>query len=142
MVAALQVRSGGLYVDCTTGEGGHALAILQAVSPPPRLIGFDLDADALKSASDRLEDFGQNVELVHGNYSDMASVANARGIAHVDGILMDLGISSLQVNVARRGFSFQQEAPLDMRFDESQTVTAADVVNEYSEQDLANAIYK
>lgn len=142
MLAALQVKPGGLYVDCTTGEGGHALAILQSVSPPPRLIGFDLDSEALKTASRRLEDFGRNVELVQGNYADMASVIGAGDPAHVDGVLMDLGISSLQVNVGRRGFSFRHEAPLDMRFDEGQTITAADVVNEYSEQDLANAIYK
>ncbi|MCH8870562.1 MAG: 16S rRNA (cytosine(1402)-N(4))-methyltransferase RsmH, partial [Chloroflexi bacterium] len=142
VLAALQVRPDGLYVDCTTGEGGHALAILEAVSPPPRLIGLDLDAEALRAASDRLEDFEQNVELVHGNYADMVSLASDRGIAHADGVLMDLGISSLQVDVGRRGFSFRREAPLDMRFDESQTATAADVVNGYSEQDLANAIYK
>ena len=142
VLAALQVRPDGLYVDCTTGEGGHALAILEAVSPPPRLIGMDLDAEALRAASDRLEDFEQNVELVHGNYADMVSLASDRGIAHADGVLMDLGISSLQVDVGRRGFSFRREAPLDMRFDESQTATAADVVNGYSEQDLANAIYR
>ena len=142
VLAALQVRPDGLYVDCTTGEGGHALAILEAVSPPPRLIGLDLDAEALRAASDRLEDFEQNVELVHGNYADMVSLASDRGIAHADGVLMDLGISSLQLDVGRRGFSFRREAPLDMRFDESQTTTAADVVNGYSEQDLANAIYK
>lgn len=142
VLAALQVRPDGLYVDCTTGEGGHALAILEAVSPPPRLIGLDLDAEALRAASDRLEDFEQNVELVHGNYAEMVSLASDRGIAHADGVLMDLGISSLQVDVGRRGFSFRREAPLDMRFDESQTATAADVVNGYSEQDLANAIYK
>ena len=142
VLAALQVRPDGLYVDCTTGEGGHALAILEAVSPPPRLIGLDLDAEALRAASDRLEDFEQNVELVHGNYAEMVSLASDRGIAHADGVLMDLGISSLQLDVGRRGFSFRREAPLDMRFDESQTTTAADVVNGYSEQDLANAIYK
>ena len=142
MLAALQVKPGGVYVDCTTGEGGHAEAILRAVSPSPRLIGFDLDSEALKAASDRLKDFEQHVELIHGNYADMTAAANARGITQVDGVLMDLGISSLQVNVGRRGFSFQQEAPLDMRFDEGQTVTASNVVNEYSEQDLANAIYK
>ncbi|MDA1227501.1 MAG: 16S rRNA (cytosine(1402)-N(4))-methyltransferase [SAR202 cluster bacterium Casp-Chloro-G4] len=142
VLTALQVKSDGLYIDCTTGEGGHALSILKAVSPPPRLIGFDLDADALKAASSRLKEFEQYVELVQGNYADMTSVVNALGIDHVDGVLMDLGISSLQLNEGHRGFSFQQEAPLDMRFDEGQTVTAADVVNEYSEQDLANAIYK
>ena len=142
VLAALQVRPDGLYVDCTTGEGGHALAVLEAVSPPPRLIGLDLDAEALRAASDRLEDFEQNVELVHGNYAEMVSLASDRGIAHADGVLMDLGISSLQVDVGRRGFSFRREAPLDMRFDESQTATAADVVNGYSEQDLANAIYR
>lgn len=142
MLNALQVLSGGLYIDCTTGEGGHSLAILRAVSPPPRVIGFDLDAEALKSSTERLQEFEKSVELVHGNYADMVAVVNARGETHVSGVLMDLGISSLQLNVGRRGFSFQHEAPLDMRFDESQTITAADVVNEYSEQELANAIYK
>ena len=91
VLAALQVRPDGLYVDCTTGEGGHALAILEAVSPPPRLIGLDLDAEALRAASDRLEDFEQNVELVHGNYADMVSLASARVIAPADGVLLDLG---------------------------------------------------
>jgi 16S rRNA (cytosine1402-N4)-methyltransferase len=142
VLLALQIRSGELYVDCTTGEGGHSLAILQAASPPPRLIGFDLDSNALGAATERLKDFRQFVELVHGNYADMVAAASERGETNASGVMMDLGLSSLQLNEGRRGFSFRYDAPLDMRFDESQTITAADVVNEYSEQELANAIYK
>ena len=142
VLLALQIRSGELYVDCTTGEGGHSLAILQAASPPPRLIGFDLDSNALGAATERLKDFRQFVELVHGNYADILATASERGETNASGVMMDLGLSSLQLNEGRRGFSFRYDAPLDMRFDESQTITAADVVNEYSEQELANAIYK
>ena len=89
VLASLQVTPGGVYVDCTTGEGGHAEAILRAATPPPRLVGFDLDSDALKTAADRLKDFEQHVELIHGNYADMAAAVNARGIERVDGVLMD-----------------------------------------------------
>ena len=142
VLLALQIMSGELYVDCTTGEGGHSLAILKAASPPPRLIGFDLDSDALGAATERLKDFRQFVELVHGNYADMTTAACERGETNASGVMMDLGLSSLQLNEGRRGFSFRHDAPLDMRFDEGQTITAADVVNEYSEQELANAIYK
>ena len=91
VLLALQIMSGELYVDCTTGEGGHSLAILQEVSPPPRVIGFDLDSNALEAATERLKGFGQFVELVHGNYANMIAAASERGETSASGVLMDLG---------------------------------------------------
>jgi 16S rRNA (cytosine1402-N4)-methyltransferase len=139
---ALQVRPQGVYIDCTTGEGGHALAILNAVSPPPRVLGLDLDADALERARQRLGRYADNAVLVHASYANVGSVAQEHGYAPADGVLFDLGISSLQVDTGERGFSFRQEARLDMRFDPAQAVTAHQVVNQYSESELADIIFR
>jgi len=142
VLAALQVRAGGAYIDCTVGEGGHALAILNAISPTPRLLGIDLDSEALSVARRRLEPYKAHVTLAQGNFADMSSIAERNGFRPADGVLFDLGLSSLQVDTGSRGFSFQREARLDMRFDPAQTISAYEVVNEYSERALADLIYE
>lgn len=131
---ALRPRDGGLYVDGTVGGGGHAAAILRASAPTGRLIGFDRDASALEAARERLAEFAGRFELRHGNFSDLAET-----IEHgsCDGVLLDLGVSSPQLDEAERGFSFQQEGPLDMRMDRRQPVTAAELVNGLDERELA-----
>lgn len=140
VVAALQVRPHGRYLDATVGEGGHALAILEATTPPPRLLGIDRDPQALERARRRLARFQDRVMLVQGSYSRMRELAEERGFAPVHGILFDLGVSSLQLEEARRGFSVYREAPLDMRFDPAQRLTAHHVVNRYPEERLAHII--
>ena len=139
VVAALEVRPGGSYIDCTTGDGGHALVILEA-APDVRLLGIDLDAQALSRASQRLQRHAKRVFLAQGNFADMETTARVHSFRPADGVLFDLGLSSLQVGTRERGFSLQQEGRLDMRFDISQKVTAYEVVNEYTEQSLAEII--
>ena len=139
-VTALQVKPGGSYIDCTVGEGGHAAAILEAASPDGRLLGLDLDLDALKTAESNLQQYRDTATLVNESFGDLAEVARQNGYEPVDGILFDLGLSSLQLEGAGRGFSFRREEPLDMRFDTRQELTAWDVVNEYSDQELAGVI--
>jgi 16S rRNA (cytosine1402-N4)-methyltransferase len=134
VLAALQARDGGLYIDGTVGGGGHAAAILRASAPTGRLIGFDRDASAIEAARERLAEFAGRFELRHENSSEMADTI-ARGSC--DGVLLDLGISSPQVDQAERGFSFQQEGRLDMRMDRRQTMTAAELVNGWGERELA-----
>ena len=139
VVAALEANPGGTYVDCTVSEGGHSLAILEA-APGARLLGIDLDATALETAASRLIDRSGRITLVQGNYAEVAAIAAGHGLGGVDGVLFDLGLSSLQVDTGQRGFSFREEAPLDMRFDPGQTTTAHQVVNGYTEHDLAEII--
>ena len=129
-----------MYVDCTVGSGGHAAAILEA-APSSRLLGIDADREALELAKARLEPYGDRVELVHGNYREVDSIARDRGYDAPRGVLFDLGLSSMQVDSAHRGFSFRREAPLDMRFDRSRGMTAAQLVNETPESELADLIY-
>ena len=137
----LQVKPGGLYIDCTVGEGGHALAILDAAAGT-RLLGIDLDTNALAMARKRLGAHSDNAVFVHGNFADLESIFKQQGHVAADGVLFDLGLSSLQVDTGSRGFSFRREARLDMRFDPSQEVTADQVVNEYPEADLAEIIFR
>ena len=139
VIESLAVRPGGHYVDGTTGEGGHAEAILEAGG---HVLGIDRDRDALAAARERLAPYGDDVVLVEGNYQDMADICRSRGFAPVDGILLDLGVSSFQLEQAGRGFSFSREGPLDMRFSPSDTLTAADIVNGYREGDLADLIWR
>ncbi len=134
--AALRVTPGGSYVDCTVGEGGHALAILEGASPDGRLLGIDMDPAALAAADDRLRDFHGRFALANDNFRNLEAIAFERGFACVDGVLIDLGLSSLQLEGEGRGFSFRAEEPLDMRFDPSQELTAWDVVNHYPESEL------
>jgi 16S rRNA (cytosine1402-N4)-methyltransferase len=141
-VEALTVRPGGRYVDCTLGGGGHAEAILEAASPDGELLGIDQDLEALAAARERLAAFGERVTFVEGNFSQVGDLCRERGFAPVQGILFDLGLSSLQLEDESRGFSFQREGPLDMRFSPRQELTAADIVNTYSEEELAALLWR
>jgi 16S rRNA (cytosine1402-N4)-methyltransferase len=142
VVEALAVRPGGRYVDCTLGAGGHAEAILEAASPDGELLGIDLDPEALATARQRLAVYGERVTFVEGNFSQVGDLCRERGFAPVQGILFDLGLSSLQLEEESRGFSFQREGPLDMRFSPRQELTAADIVNTHSEGDLADLLWR
>lgn len=138
----LAVQAGGRYVDCTTGAGGHAAAILHAAAPGGLLLGLDADPAALKLAEANLERFGRSARLVESNFRNLAEVAAKNSFVPVHGVLFDLGISSLQLADDVRGFSFQTSAPLDMRFNQDQLLSAADIVNDYEETDLANIIWR
>ena len=142
VVSALEVKPLGTYIDCNVGEGGHSLAIVDAANPRPRLLGIDLDAESLIVARRRLEAYQDTVVLVQGNFRDVGVIAEEHGFKPVDGVLFDLGLSSLQVDTGSRGFSFRQEARLDMRFDPGQETTAYNIVNEYSEESLADVIFR
>jgi 16S rRNA (cytosine1402-N4)-methyltransferase len=136
----LAPKPGGIYVDATVGGASHAALILEASSPGGTLIGFDRDAEALKAARERLLPFGDRVRLVQGNFIRVAEALAGFGIARIDGILLDLGVSSHQLDSTERGFSFLKDAPLDMRMDRESGSTAADLVNTLPEQDLARII--
>lgn len=141
-IDSIQPSDGARYVDCTVGAGGHAAGILSAAGPSARLLGLDADPAALDVARERLAPFGDRVVLVNSNFGRLADVAREHGFDPVDGIVMDLGLSSMQLDLSERGFSFQREAPLDMRFDPSQPRTAADIVNEASEDELRRILYE
>ncbi len=140
VVAHLAPRPGGRYIDATVGAGGHAEAILERSAPDGRLLGIDRDPSALEVAGERLSRFGRRVTLVHGSFRELGRLARAHTFTGVDGILFDLGYSSLQLEDPRRGFSFHAEGPLDMRFDPEAPVTAADLVNKLPEEELARLI--
>jgi 16S rRNA (cytosine1402-N4)-methyltransferase len=140
VVEALRPGRGGVYVDCTVGLGGHARALLSGGAS--RLIGIDRDQAALAGAGEALAEWGSRVELVHGDYRGVARVLDERGIEAIDGAVADLGVSSLQLDGAGRGFSFQRDEALDMRMDASQGPTAADLVAAADERDLADVIYR
>jgi 16S rRNA (cytosine1402-N4)-methyltransferase len=142
VIEALAVEPGGRYVDCTLGGGGHAEAILQAASPGGLLLGIDADPLALELAGERLSPFGDSVRLVESNFSHLNDVCQRHNFAPVQGILFDLGLSSMQIADEERGFSFSMDAPLDMRFSPRQEVSAADIVNNYAEEDLADIIWR
>lgn len=142
VVDALQVTPGGRYIDATVGEGGHARAVLRAASPGGQLIGFDADPEAIASASERLTDFGSSVRLVNENFVEMQAVATRYGFAPVHGVLMDLGVSSLQLDRESRGFSFRRSDPLDMRFSGDGVIDASTIVNNYPDRDLADLIFR
>jgi 16S rRNA (cytosine1402-N4)-methyltransferase len=135
----LAVKPTGLYVDGTVGPGGHAAAILERSGPGGRLLGIDRDAEVLERAGERLSPFGARARLVHADYREIPRLLAGE---RADGILLDLGTSSFQLDTAERGFSFRAEGPLDMRMDRSGGETAADVVNRTSEPDLADIIYR
>jgi len=139
----LAIDPKGIYVDGTLGNGGHAAAILERLKGGGILIGFDRDMDAIERVQDKLKaEAGRRVELVHDNYANMAAQLDRLGIGKVQGLLLDLGVSSFQLDIAERGFSFQQDGPLDMRMDRAGGQTAADLVNTASEQELADIIYR
>ncbi|MBC8160947.1 MAG: 16S rRNA (cytosine(1402)-N(4))-methyltransferase RsmH [Roseiflexaceae bacterium] len=141
VIVALAPQAGGRYVDGTLGGGGHALAMLAASSPDGRLLGIDADPIALAAARERLAPYAERTTLAHGNYAEIGQIAPAHGFEAVDGILLDLGVSSYQLDTPERGFSFMHDAPLDMRLDPTQGETAADLVHELPEDELANIIY-
>lgn len=138
----LAPRPGGMYVDATLGNGGHAAALLGRAAPDGRLLGLDADPRALDVAEARLAPFGERAVLVNANFRELQAVAAKRGIADVDGIVMDLGLSSRQLEASGRGFSFREDEPLDMRFDPSRGPSAADLLNELDEREIADLIYQ
>ena len=140
VLAGLKPAPGGKYIDGTLGAGGHAAGILTLSSPDGRLLGMDRDPRALETARAALAPFGDRVTMVSASYTHMADAA--RGFAPVDGILLDLGLSSLQLDDPARGFAFQSQGPLDMRFDPQSELTAAEIVNEWPLDELADILYQ
>ncbi|MEW5940153.1 MAG: 16S rRNA (cytosine(1402)-N(4))-methyltransferase RsmH [Chloroflexota bacterium] len=142
IIHSLRPQSPGRYVDGTVGAGGHARGILEACAPDGELLGFDLDPQALALARETLAPFGQRVHLVQASYTTLPAALAGLGWDAVDGIVLDLGLSSMQLDTPERGFSFQHDAPLDMRFDPQNPVTAASLVNGLSEDDLADLLFR
>lgn len=136
----LRVRPDGVYVDGTLGGGGHALEVCKRLSATGRLIGMDQDEDAIAAAGERLRSYGDRVTILRENYCGMVHQLMTRGIQRVDGILLDLGVSSYQLDDASRGFTYREDAPLDMRMDRRQVRTAYDIVNTYGEEELYRVI--
>jgi len=139
-IEALDVQPGGRYIDCTVGGGGHAAAILEQSSPGGQLLGIDADPKAIEIARARLEAYNKSSLLINENFANLQAICIKSDFFPVHGILFDLGLSSLQLNNDERGFSFQHDAPLDMRLSPSQEVTAADIINTFSETELAHLI--
>ena len=136
----LNIKPDGIYVDGTLGGGGHSYHIAEQLSSNGRLIGIDQDADAIAAATKRLEPFSDRVTIVRNNYCNFEQVLKELSIDKVDGIVLDLGVSSYQLDTAERGFTYKTDAPLDMRMDQRQQLTAKDIVNTYSEFDLYRII--
>ena len=142
VIALLQPQANGRYLDGTVGAGGHTAGILEASAPTGRVLGLDKDPEAIAYAQKRLAKYGERVILVNASYTTMAQVAAAHGFTDLDGILLDLGLSSRQLDDPARGFSFMKEGPLDMRFDPTQGETAADLINNLSEAELADIFWR
>lgn len=136
----LNIKPDGIYVDGTLGGGGHSFQIASRLSEKGRLIGIDQDADAIAAATKRLEPYADRVTIVRNNYCNFATVIKELGIEKVDGIILDLGVSSYQLDTAERGFTYKTDAPLDMRMDQRNQMTAKDIVNGYSEMELFRII--
>ena len=139
-IEGLNIKPDGIYVDGTLGGGGHAYEVCRRLGEKGSIVGIDQDAAAIEAASARLKDFGEKVTIVRSNYCDMKSKLHELGIDKVDGIVLDLGVSSYQLDTAERGFSYREDAPLDMRMDTRQKMTARDIVNDYTEADLYRVI--
>lgn len=139
-VDSLNIKPDGIYVDGTLGGGGHAYEVASRLGENGRLIGIDQDADAIKAATERLEPFKEKVTIVRSNYRNIREVLEGLGIQKVDGIYLDLGVSSYQLDTAERGFTYRENAPLDMRMDQRNEKTAADIVNDYTEMELFRVI--
>ena len=137
----LNIKPDGIYVDGTLGGGGHAYQVALRLSEKGRLIGIDQDADAIAAAGERLKEFGDKITIIRSNYANMKEELHRIGVEKVDGIVLDLGVSSFQLDTPERGFTYRDEnAPLDMRMDDRQSLTAKDIVNGYSEMDLYRII--
>lgn len=139
-VEALQIKPDGIYVDGTLGGAGHARQICQRLNDKGRFVGIDQDEEAIAVSTERLMEYGEKVSIIKSNYAQMKQVLQDLGIEKADGILLDLGVSSYQLDNAERGFSYMADAPLDMRMDKDQTVSAKDIVNTYPEAELARII--
>ena len=139
-IDGLKIKPDGIYVDGTLGGGGHASEVARRLSDKGSIIGIDQDAAAIEAAGIRLKDFGEKVTIVRSNYCDMKSQLGKLGIDKVDGIVLDLGVSSYQLDTAERGFSYREDAPLDMRMDRRQKMTARDIVNDYEGRELYRVI--
>ena len=140
-VDSLNVKPDGIYVDGTLGGGGHAYEVSRRLGEKGRLIGIDQDADAIAAAGERLKEFGDKITIIRSNYANMKEELHRIGVEKVDGIVLDLGVSSFQLDTPERGFTYRDEnAPLDMRMDDRQSLTAKDIVNGYSEMDLYRII--
>ena len=140
-IEGLEIKSDGIYVDGTLGGAGHSIEIAKRLSPKGKLVGIDRDEEALRAAKEKLKDFS-NVIYVHNNHDNIKEILNNLGIEKVDGILLDLGVSSYQLDERNRGFSYLGENKLDMRMDKTQELTAETVVNTYEEKELADIIYQ
>ena len=137
----LNIKPDGIYVDGTLGGGGHAYQVASRLSEKGRLIGIDQEADAIAAAGERLKEFGDKITIIRSNYANMKEELHRIGVEKVDGIVLDLGVSSFQLDTPERGFTYRDEnAPLDMRMDDRQSLTAKDIVNGYSEMDLYRII--
>ena len=139
-IEGLKIKPDGIYVDGTLGGGGHSFEIAKRLNDNGRLIGIDQDEAAILAAGERLKDFGDKVTIVRSNYRNALSVLHDLGIEKIDGMMLDLGVSSYQLDTQERGFSYRYDAPLDMRMDLRQTLTAKDIVNGYSETELFHII--
>lgn len=141
VVDYLMLSPGKTIVDATIGTGGHSRAMIERILPGGRLIGIDRDEDSLMIAKSRLSDFGSACEFVHGNFSDIDAVMRELRISKIDGALFDLGLSSYQLEDPERGFSFQSEGPLDMRFDRSSFISAYDLINNLNEEEISSMLW-
>ncbi len=139
-IDGLNIQPDGIYVDGTLGGGGHAYEVCRRLGDKGSIVGIDQDAAAIEAAGNRLKDFGEKVTIVRSNYCDMKSKLHELGIDKADGIVLDLGVSSYQLDTAERGFSYREDAPLDMRMDTRQKMTARDIVNDYEEMELYRVI--
>jgi 16S rRNA (cytosine1402-N4)-methyltransferase len=140
VIQYLNPRPGGIYLDGTLGGGGHARLILERCTPGGMLIGIDQDQEALQATGQRLAEFGASAQLVHGNFGELKQHLERLGMSGLDGFILDIGVSSHQLDSGKRGFSFQHDAPLDMRMDTSQGQTAAELLNELPEEELEQII--
>ena len=141
-IEGLAIRPDGVYIDGTAGGAGHSSVIASHLGKGGKLLALDQDATAVAVATERLAQFGERAEVVHSNFCDLAKVCEERGIEHIDGLLLDLGVSSYQLDTAERGFSYRSDAPLDMRMDATKSLTAKKIVNEYSEDALRRIFFE
>ena len=141
-IKSLDIKPGGTYADATLGGGGHSLEIARRLGENGRLIGIDRDSDAIEAASKRLLEYSDKIILVHDNYSNIKNIISDLNIDRIDGVIIDAGVSSKQLDDAERGFSYMLNAPLDMRMDKSSGLDAAEVINTYSQKELENIIFK